>query len=103
MHCFSSRARRNIKNLRKSRKKELIGCELAAFTAEMCALATAKGIKWSITKNPKSSRVWEFPDIHALFGFEGVNVVCFDMCMYEQEFKKPTMILTNAEELKKPV
>ncbi len=93
-----SRARRNIKKIIKARNKEMLGCELAAFTAEMCALATVKGIKWSI-ENPKSSRLWEFPDIHALFGFEGSIVVCFDMCMYNQKFKKPTMILTNAEEL----
>ena len=94
-----SRARRNISDFKKARKKELIGCELATFTAEMCALAIQYNIAWSI-ENPRSSRVWEFPDIAALQSFPNVTMVNFDMCRFGQRFKKPTTILTNLRGLK---
>lgn len=94
-----SRARRNISNIKKARKKELIGCELATFTAEMCALAMQYNIFWTI-ENPRSSRIGEFPDIAALQSFPDVIVVNFEKCRYGQRFKKPTTILTNLSGLK---
>ena len=92
-----SRARHNIRNIAKARRKETIGCELATFTAEACAVATSMGISWSI-ENPSSSRLWEYPDIRALTCLDGVRRFDFDMCRYGQPYKKPTSILSNVED-----
>lgn len=93
-----SRARHNITNVRRGRAREIIGCELAAWTAEMCLLASQRGILWSI-ENPKSSRLWEFPLIEVLFAHTGVGYVDFDMCGYGTGYRKPTRILASFQQL----
>lgn len=93
-----SRARRNITNHVKSRKKELVGCELAFLSAELAIFCHHNGIFWSI-ENPRSSRLWEFPAILNVMSLQGVHCVDFPMCAYKQNFKKPTRILTNCPEL----
>lgn len=89
-----SRARRNISNHSRARQRELVGCELATFTVEMCCLASRLGIKWLI-ENPRSSRLWEFPLFDALYGCKDVITIDFDMCRYNTPYKKPTRLLTN--------
>ena len=93
-----SRARRGIINLRKARAREIVGCELAYITAELVVECMRMGIKWSI-ENPKSSRLWEFPDIQILSTLPGVIAVNFPMCAFGERYKKPTMLLTNSSEL----
>ena len=89
-----SRARRSITNFLKARKKEMIGCELAFFSAELAIYCHNNKIYWSI-ENPRSSRLWEFPAILGIMSLDGVHCVDFPMCAYNQRFKKPTRILTN--------
>lgn len=89
-----SRARRNITNLRKARKKEIVGCELAFLSAELAIFCHNNDIFWSI-ENPRTSRLWEFPAILGIMSLQGVLCVDFPMCAYKQNFKKPTRILTN--------
>ena len=91
-----SRARRNICNHQRARQRELVGCELAFFTAELCRLASSLGIMWSI-ENPRSSRLWDFTAIKDLCLIEGVHFVEFPMCQYGQPYKKSTALLTNCK------
>lgn len=95
-----SRARRNITNISKARRKEIDGCILASFTVEACILACRVGVAWSI-ENPASSRIWEHPDFLILRSMPGVFMVYFDQCEYGTDFKKPTYILTNLQGLQK--
>lgn len=93
-----SRARRGIKNFEKARKRELIGCELAFFSAEVAMLCNSLGVGWSI-ENPQSSRLWEFDAISQLRSLPGVSQVHFPMCAFGENYKKPTMLLTNCNSL----
>ena len=93
-----SRARRNISNHSRARQRELVGCELATFTIEMCCLASKLGVKWSI-ENPRSSRLWEFPLFDVLYSCEDVVAIDFDMCRFGTSYKKPTRLLTNFNKL----
>lgn len=95
-----SRARRGIRNFRKARAAEKIGCELAFFSAELARICTLKGVVWSI-ENPQSSRLWELYPIQDLLSLPGVEVVDFPMCSYGQPYKKPTRIVTNCTALQR--
>lgn len=89
-----SRARHNIRNIERSRHKEMIGIELALFTVTACRALTRLQNYWSI-ENPSSSRLFEFAPVARLLALPHVRFVNFDSCACGTAYNKPTSLLTN--------
>jgi len=93
-----SRARHHIRNEKRARDRELVGVQLAIFSARLIRKALALGVKFSL-ENPWSSRLWSFKPIQDLIRDPRCFLVVFDSCVYGTGHKKPTAILTNIEQL----
>ena len=93
-----SRARRNIKNVRRAHEKERAGVVLALFTARAIRVCLRLGIFFTL-ENPQSSRLWDFGPIKDIFKHRGVFFFTTHMCAWGSAYKKPTSILTNLEQL----
>ena len=93
-----SRARHNIKNLFKARKKEAVGVALALFTVEVIRECLASQVHFSL-ENPQTSRLWEFGPVRDLFRDKRICFFTFHMCGWGMPFKKPTSILTDIPSL----
>ena len=93
-----SRARRNIKNVRRAREKERVGVALALFSARVLRLCLRLGIFFSL-ENPQTSRLWEFGPIKDIFRHRAVYFFTTHMCAWGVPYKKPTSILTNCKNL----
>ena len=89
-----SRARHNISNFEKARAKESVAIELVMFSVALFRAQSRAGWFWSM-ENPRSSRIFEFEPVVALFGLPDATWTVWDMCMYNQPFKKPTALLSN--------
>ena len=90
-----SRTRRNILNHQRAKQRELVGCELAFFTAELCRLASSLGII-RIIENPRSSRLRDFTAIKDLCLIEAVRFIEFPICQYAQRTRNPPLCLPIA-------
>ena len=73
-----SRARHNIKNLRKAQIKEQPSVATALFTCRVARECLKHNVKFS-SENPQTSRLWEFAPIADLFCEPGVFYVKFDI------------------------
>ncbi len=94
-----SRARHNIKNVKRARQKERHGVALALFSARVVRECLRSGVRFSL-ENPASSRLWDFGPIASIFENKQVGFFTWDMCRYNTRYKKSTSILTNFLELK---
>ena len=94
-----SRARHNIKDFRKARRKEHLAVATALFSHRVITLCLKRGI-WFSLENPFSSRIWEFLPMQGIFKDNRCHFVRFDMCQYGMTYKKSTGLLTNAEPFK---
>ena len=94
-----SRARHNLKNLRRARQKEAAGVALALFTARAIRLCIACNVFFSL-ENPQTSRLWEFGPIHDILKNPKTHFFVLHMCGWGTPYKKPTAILTNMLALK---
>eukprot|EP00959_Pyramimonas_sp_CCMP1952_P108108 2260037-Pyramimonas_sp.AAC.1 len=83
-------ARRGIKNWERARQQELVGVELAIFSAEVARECQKCRVSWSI-ENPRGSKIWAFHPICELCRLPGVVKVVLDQCQYSVPWKKPTM------------
>ena len=92
--CVWSRARHNIKDFKKARRKEQQGVATALFTYRVVKECLRKGVRFSI-ENPSSSRLWQFGPILELARSKQVRFVTWDMCQYGTSYRKRTTILTN--------
>ena len=97
-----SRARHNLRNLRRARQKEAIGVALALFTARAIRLSIACNVSFTL-ENPQTSRLWEFGPIHDLFKNPKTHFFLLHMCGWGAPYKKPTGILTNIVDLERLV
>ena len=97
-----SRARHNLRNLRRARQKEAVGVALALFTARAIRLCIACNIFFTL-ENPQTSRLWEFGPIHDLFRNPKTHFFVLHMCGWGAPYKKPTGILTNMTALERLV
>ena len=70
-----SRARHNLKNLRRARQKEAAGVALALFTARAIRLCIACNVFFSL-ENPQTSRLWEFGPIHDILKNPKTHFLC---------------------------
>ena len=93
-----SRARRNLKDFKKARRKEAIGVALALFSACVVRECLAAGVHFSM-ENPQTSRLWEFGPVRDLFLDKRVCFFTFHMCAWGAPYKKPTSILTDLHSL----
>ena len=82
----------------KAAKKEEVSIALTLFTVEVYRECCRCGVGVSI-ENPLSSKIWEFFLVRELLSLPNSRFVAFDMCMYGSEYRKPTGILTNVEQL----
>eukprot|EP00435_Cladocopium_sp_Y103_P040010 s704_g10.t2 len=89
-----SRARHNLKDLKKARRHEAEGVAMAIFTVRCIRVLLRVGGFFSI-ENPLNSRLWDFSPIQSLFKHRGCLFVRWDMCRYFTTYKKPTGLLTN--------
>ena len=89
-----SRARHNIKNYIKARKKEAIGVACALFSALLIKECFRYNVYFSLD-NPLGSRLWEFEPIQEILKDRRVFFARFSMCAYGAMYKKPTGLLTN--------
>ena len=94
-----SRARHNIKDFRKARRKEHLAVATALFSHRVMTLCLRRGI-WFSLENPFSSRLWEFLPLRGFFKDDRCHFVRFDMCQYGMKYKKSTGLLTNAVSFK---
>lgn len=92
--CVWSRARHNIKDFKKARRKEQQGVAVALFTYRVVKECLRRGVRFSI-ENPSSSRLWQFGPILELAQHKQVRFVTWDMCQYGTPYRKRTTILTN--------
>ena len=90
-----SRARHNIKDFRKARRKEHLAVATALFSHRVMTLCLKRGI-WFSLENPFSSRIWEFLPLRGFFKDDRCHFVRFEMCQYGMKYKKSTGLLTNA-------
>ena len=94
-----SRARHNITNFTKAKAREMVSVELTMFCVALFRQQTRMGWFWSI-ENPATSRLFEFRPIMELYGLPNVIWFKWDMCRYDQPFRKSTGMLTNLTSLK---
>ena len=89
-----SRARHNIKNIKEARRKELEAVATALFSVRVILECLKKGVVFTL-ENPLSSRLWDFLPLQQLATDKRVGFVVFDMCQFQEPYKKPTKIMTN--------
>ena len=93
-----SRARHNLKDFKKARRKEAVGVALALFSACVIRECLAAGIHFSL-ENPQTSRLWDFGPIRDLFLDKRICFFTFHMCAWGAPYKKPTSILADLHSL----
>ena len=93
-----SRARHNIQNFRKARRKEHQAVATALFTCRVIQECLKRGISFSL-ENPFSSRLWQFGPLVELMKNKSIRFVTWDMCQYGMPYKKQTTIMTNEKAL----
>ncbi len=89
-----SRARHNIKNLKRARQKERQGVAFALFTCRVIRECLKRNIAFTL-ENPKSSRLWQFSPLAELMKDRRVGLLEWDMCQFGENYKKSTCMLTN--------
>ena len=89
-----SRARHNIKSLKRARQKERQGVAFALFTCRVIRECLKRNIAFTL-ENPKSSRLWQFSPLAELMKDRRVGLLEWDMCQYGENYKKSTCMLTN--------
>ena len=89
-----SRARHNIHNWKKARRKEREAVATALFSVRVLEICLRRKIMFSL-ENPASSRLWDFPRMTQVFKCKDVMKIQFDMCQYGETYKKTTALLTN--------
>lgn len=94
-----SRARHFIKHVERARERERVGLEMALFSAEVIHTCNRYNVHWSL-ENPRFSRLFEVPGLHALLQRPTTTVVDVDFCRFGEPYKKPTRIYTSIPELK---
>ena len=93
-----SSARTNPSDSMRSRARERVGVDFAMFSARVAQECSRCRVYWTI-ENPANSRLWNFPPIAALQALPAARRIVFDMCMYDQPYKKPTAVLGNLPHL----
>lgn len=93
-----SRARHHIKNVARAAAKEILGVQLATFSARMIRMALDFGVLFTL-ENPWGSLLWKFGPIADLLRDSRICFVVLDACMFGSLHRKSTGILTNIPEL----
>ena len=93
-----SRARHNIRDIAKARKKERQSVALALFTCRVIRECIKRGVIFSL-ENPFSSRLWQFGPVLQLLQNKKCKLITWDMCQYGQPYRKSTTLLTNETSL----
>ncbi|CAK0897173.1 unnamed protein product [Prorocentrum cordatum] len=74
------------------------GNALAQAAISICYACLASGTGFSL-ENPRTSMIWDLPDMAKLLTMDGVRVVEMVYCAFGARWKKPTRILTNVQAL----
>ncbi|CAK0825583.1 unnamed protein product [Prorocentrum cordatum] len=74
------------------------GNALAQAAISICYACLASGTGFSL-ENPRTSMIWDLPDMAKLLTMDGVRVVEMVYCAFGARWKKPTRIVTNVQAL----
>ncbi len=93
-----SQARHGVKDSPATRCKEETGLELALFSCEVIRACNRSGTHYAL-ENPQRSKLFQFEPLLRAFNTGRWYVVDFSMCMYGEEFRKNTRIVTSLPQL----
>lgn len=87
-------ARHGIKDSPITRCKEETGLELALFSSEVIKACNRIGRYYAL-ENPRGSKLFQFEPLLRAFNTGRWYVIDFAMCMYGEEFRKNTRIVSS--------
>ena len=94
-----SQARKGVKDSsREICAKDLMGVELALFSAEVISICNRVGVQYTI-ENPSSSQLFSFLPLRKAIGTSANYEVNFDLCSYGEAYKKDTKLFTSCQRM----